>query len=257
MATEENQDVQPRAEGVAEPRVSRWPARFMAVFTLLVVAGIALGGWWLIENPKVAAADGGESRNLPPAIERDASQPSMPIKNAGAASPSGPSEPAGPPTVRDGADYYAHVKLIELRNPPPDADAWDTNGGAPDINYKLFWNDTLLFESSTRDDTLIAEWDLLRLDLRDALLSQQVEIATAMNAPLVNIKGGGVLTVEIWDDDDASPSDLAGRFDLPAELLHEGVNRFDFNAGNVARLEIDLVPARLTLPELIDRYSAR
>ena len=256
MATEENQDVQPRAEGVAEPRVSRWPARFMAVFTLLVVAGIALGGWWLIENPKVAAADGGESRNLPPAIERDASQPSMPIKNAGAASPSGPSEPAGPPTVRDGADYYAHVKLIELRNPPPDADAWDTNGGAPDINYKLFWNDTLLFESSTRDDTLIAEWDLLRLDLRDALLSQQVEIATAMNAPLVNIKGGGVLTVEIWDDDLMS-SDRAGRFDLPVATLLEGLNVLTFDDGGVVRLILDLVPRDTSLPDLLDRASRR
>ena len=249
--------MQPKAAGVAEPRVSRWPARFMATFTLLLVAGIAVGGWWLIENPQTASADDGVSSNMPPAIERDASQPSMPIKNPTASpTPAATPAPSGPPTVRDGAYYYAHVKLVEFRNPPPDDDAWDTNGGAPDINYKLFWNDTQLFASSTRDDTLIAEWDLLRLDLRDALLSQQVEIATAMNAPLVNIKKGGVLTVEVWDDDLMS-SDQAGRFDLPVATLLEGLNVLTFDEGGVVRLVLDLVPRDTSLPDLLDRASRR
>ncbi len=221
---------------------SRWPGWLMALLTFLLVVGVAAAGWWQLRGTSPFAS---ESDDVVPPTARSTAKRGT---------------PSGSPTrrtlVRSGADYYAHVKLVELASSPQDDDAWDTGGGAPDINYKLFWNGTLVFESAQRDDTLIAEWDLLRLDLKDAILRGEVEVAAAVNAPLVHAGDGGVLTIEVWDDDVMS-SDQAGRFDLPLATLEEDVNELTFDAGGVRRLVLDLVPRDMDLPDLLERASAR
>lgn len=229
---------------MSSARPNPWPARLMATLTLLLVVGVAGGGWWLLQQRvEVGTQRRSGSRSQPANPSRVGSEDGGLV---------------GPPLLQPDSDYYAHVKLIELRAAPPDDDdgAWDARGGTPDINFKLLWNGTLLHESPQRDDTLIAEWDLIRVDLLDAIQTRQIDVASAMNAPLINVTENGLLTIEVWDDD-VSFSDEAGRFDLPIATLTEGINQFNFEEGGVARLVLDMVPRDLPLPDLLERASNR
>ena len=224
--------------GMASEAHNRWPAAAMALLTLSVVAGIAAAGWWRLQPAAARTQNGAAEQSR--GGGRDNSRPST-----------------GPALVQSGGDYYVHVKLIELRPVDTEGGSWDVRSeGAPDIYYTLFWNKTKVFESAEREDRLIAEWDLLRLDLKDAILSGQVEVASAVNGPLVRVEAGGMLTVEVFDED-VSFDDEAGRFDLPLETLRVGLNTLTPEGGGVARLVIDLVPRDTPLPDLLDRASNR
>ena len=208
----------------------------MGGLTLLVVLGIAGGGWWLLEQRAPSATAG----PAPSGVDRDQTEEAV----------------AGSLPLKEGEDYYVHVRLVEVRD-TNGGSSWDAGGGAPDLYVRLTWNGTPVHDSAHRGDSLTAEWDLMRVNVKDAVLTNEIDVASAINAPIIQSGPGGLLGVEIWDDDDLSPRDAVGRFDLPVKLLQEGVQTFRFDGGNVARLEIDLIPASLTLPELIDRYSNR
>ena len=201
------------------------------MLTILVIGGATAAGWIYWQSPQIAG-----TRATP--------------------SPAAPAPGPATARVQVGEDYYAFVKLIELR-PDNDGSGWDVGGSnAPDIYYQTFWNDAMVFESAERDDRLIAEWDLLRLDLKDALLSGQVEVATAMNCPLVNIAEGGKLTINIYDDD-AMKDDKAGSLELTLTELQPGENVFEPGYGGVKRLILDMVPRSTPVPDLLQRASSR
>lgn len=202
----------------------------MGVLTLALVAGSAGAGWWLMPQPVR-----GPSARAEPAVERADAQPR---------------------TVGLEEDYYVHVKLIELNPQTPDGDSWDARGGAPDIRFALDFNGTRIFTSREADDRLIAEWDLLRLDVKDALLSGQVEVASAVNAPIVRIQPGGILTIHVWDED-VSFNDEAGKLDLPVEMLEQGINVLRPADTGIARIVLDMVRRDMPLPDLLERASNR
>lgn len=203
----------------------------MAILTLFVVAGIAAAGWWRIEQQ-----DQPRGRTPSGSATNTSTQPTL---------------------VQPDRDYYVHVKLIELSPTNPDGGSWELrSASAPDPFFKLFWNGTFIYESPARDDRLIAEWDLLRLDLKDAVLSGDVEVASAISAPLISVREGGILRLEIYDED-ATFDDEAGSFDLPIENLRVGVNTLTPDDGGIVRIEIDLVPRDMPLPDLLERASNR
>lgn len=204
-----------------------WQPGAMAFLTLIVVVACAAGGWVLFDRHFSAQA----SANVVASGE--------------------------PVAVELGGDYYVHVKLIELTPKRHGGGKWEPRGAsAPDVRFALYWNGTRIFTSVERPDRLIADWDLLRLDLKDALLSGQVEVASAINAPIVRAEAGGVLTIEIWDED-VSFDDEAAKFDLSVDLLREGLNTLTPGEGGVARVLLDMVPRDTPLPELLDRASNR
>jgi hypothetical protein len=199
----------------------------MAMLTLAVVVASAVAGWRFLPVPP---ASGAEAKVV---------------------------ETEEPSYLAMGRDYYVHVKLIELTPRRPGGGKWEPRGAsAPDICFNLYWNGTRVFEGSEREDRLIGEWDLLRLDLKDALLSGQVEVAAAVNAPIIHAEAGGVLTLEIWDED-VSFNDEAGRLELAVEELHPGLNTLTPEGSGVARVVIDMVPRDTPLPDLLERASNR
>lgn len=204
----------------------------MALLTFGIVVGVASAGWWFAgpQGPAAPEAEGDAG------AEADAEGPS-------------------PEMLVPERDYYAHVRLIELKPTPPDGGSWDRRGG-PDIAFRLYWNGTAIFTGARRPDRLIAEWDLLRLDLKDAILSGQVEVASAVNAPIVRVRPGGILTIEIWDEDVAF-DDEAGKLDLPVQSLRRGINTFRPTETGVARIVLDMVPHDTPLPDLLQRASDR
>lgn len=127
----------------------------------------------------------------------------------------------------------------------------------PDIAYRVLWNGTEIREAKAPGgDQLIAEWDLLSMNLIDAVRTRQVEVSTAINAPLVKYVPGGMLRIEVWDRD-VTYSDEAGTFDLTMDTLVEGLNVFEPSHGGVAKLVLDLVPRSLPIPDLLERASNR
>ncbi|MEL7238029.1 MAG: hypothetical protein AAGK78_04140 [Planctomycetota bacterium] len=170
--------------------------------------------------------------------------------------PSDTGESTATPTLAVGDDYYAFVKLIELK-PTKNGGRWDTaSDSAPDIFFELYWNDTKIYEAEERDDRLIAEWDLLKLDVTDALLSGEIELGKAVNPPLVNVTAQGTLSIIVYDDD-ATLNDEAGRLVLTLAELRPGINTLVPDEGDVSRVLLDMVPRDISVPELIQRASDR
>ena len=238
---------------MANDRPARWPGLLMALLTLGVVATVAGVGWRRLAAtapPPVRAS--GTAAPEPPAFAVTPPQRNEP-----------PTAAAGPPPLKPGRDYYVWVKLAEVRPTKADGGRWETRkDAAPDLFFKLYWNNTLVYTSPARDDRLIAEWDLLRLDLKDAILSGQVDIASAVNAPIVHLNedGGGKLRLEFFDEDTLTFNDEAGTLDLPVESLHEGAATFNPNPdakGGLARVVLDLVPRDTSLPDLLQIASNR
>ena len=233
----------------------------MGLLTLLVVAVIAGVGWHQLAatTPVATNAPGGGRREPLPPRRPPAESAAAPAADV----PPPPPPQTGPPPLRQGQDYYVWVKLIEVHPKNPAGGRWETRGSAaPDLFYDLYSNKTRVYTSPVRDDRLIAEWDLLRLDLKDALLSGQVDLASAVNAPIVHLadKGGGTLKLEVYDQDNFTFNDAAGTLDLPVESLHEGVNTLRPNPdakGGLARVVIDMVPRDTSLPDLLQIASDR
>lgn len=204
-----------------------WQPGAMAFLTLIVVVACAAGGWVLFDRHFSAQASASVVTSEQPVA------------------------------VEPGSDYYVHVKLIELTPRRPDGGKWEPRGAsAPDIRFALYWNGTRIFTGVERPNRLIAEWDLLRLDLKDALLSGQVEVASAVNAPIVRPEAGGVLSIEIWDED-VSFDDEAAKFELAVKELREGTNTLAPADSGVARVLLEMVRRDTPLPELLERASNR
>ena len=92
--------------------------------------------------------------------------------------------------------------------------------------------------------------------MRDALLRGDVEVASAISAPLIRVREGGILRLEVYDKD-ATFDDEAGTFDLPIENLREGINTLTPQGPGVERIVIDVIPRDMPLPDLLERASSR
>jgi hypothetical protein len=154
-------------------------------------------------------------------------------------------------------DYYLFVKLIELTPLRPDGKHWDTRAGdAPDVRFEIFWQGARVFEGTERDDTLIAHWDLFRVDLKDTIANGgKLDVAGSINAPIVRVGDGGTLEVAVWDDDPVG-SDLAGTIRLETDRLKPGENELGPVDG-VRRMIVMLIDRKTPLPELIEMQSKR
>lgn len=207
-------------------RVSRWYGRGLAVLIILVVVGIAAGGWWLQKSNNTTV--------------------------------SATTAPTRQPLSSD-QDYYFFVRLVEFNPTRPNGKPWDSvDGSAPDAKVIVYWNDNRIFNWALRSDQLINTWDLFRVDVKDLIASGgQIDLSSAINAPLIRLSTKDSLRLEVWDDDPAM-SDLALDWTIRPVDLHEGKNRLTPpTTSGVRRLEIDLIPRQTPLSRLIEQESQR
>jgi len=113
--------------------------------------------------------------------------------------------------------YYVFVSEIELYPTNLDGDTWDS-GDAPDIRYRLAWQDVTIHESEKKKDSLIGEWSGLREGVLDKLLCED-----KLNAGKLRTAKEGKLRIEV-EDVDLTRNDHAGTVELDIMSLHEGVN---------------------------------
>ncbi len=167
--------------------------------------------------------------------------------------------PTSKPASATASDYYFHVKLVEAKPRRANGSSWDNGGdSAPDLYVMLYYRDALVHTSSQRDNTLVAEWDLFSVDVRDVVLrGEKVEVASLINAPLVHAGDGATVRIEVWDDDPVGDDKVADvkvdlKPDMPAELVISGTEKDDF-----ARIVVQLVPRDTPIDGLVEIQRKR
>lgn len=202
----------------------RLPGLLSAAAIVIVVGGIVAVGWWLQSDSRAPT-------------ERVAT--------------------TSPATVLTDHDYYFFVRLVEFKPVNQKGKTWDSgDSSAPDAQIILHWRGNRTFSWSERNDQLINTWDLFRVDVKDLVLSGgKIDIASAINAPLLRVTKDESATIEVWDDDPAF-SDLALKMEIPLAQLREGRNAITPpESSGVARIEIDMLDRETPLARLIEIQS--
>lgn len=167
--------------------------------------------------------------------------------------------PASQPARATSGDYYFHVKLVEAKPRRANNSRWESGSDStPDLFVQLYYHDKLVHTSAQRNDTLVAEWDLFSVDVRDIVLrGEKVDVATLINAPLVHAGNGASVRIEVWDDDPMGDDKVANTAvaltsGMPEELLIAGKEQDDF-----ARIVVQLVPRDTPVDGLVEIQRKR
>jgi hypothetical protein len=163
-----------------------------------------------------------------------------------------------PTTLLAGRDYYVFVRLVEFNPKNPQGKNWDTgSGSAPDAKVLIFWRGQRVFELPERTDSLIATWDLYRVDVKQLLTNGgKIDVASAVNAPIVRVAPGEAIRIEVYDADTLSPDDQALKIDLPLADLREGQNHITPPIGSgLSRLTVEMIDRETPLSKLIEMAS--
>ena len=194
---------------------------FWAILTVGVVAGVVWFGMQQLGPPTVAA-------------------------NAGHPAPS-----TLPAFLRAGHDYYVLVKLVEFNPKKPNGSAWDMES-APDAKVLISWHGQQIFALPQREDQLISTWDLFRVNVMDIIRSGgSVDVASAINAPLVRVEPEEKITIEVRDAD-LIRDDLAMKIDLQLDEMREGENDIPPPRGcGLRRFIVQVIDRETSLSDLV------
>ena len=183
--------------------------------------------------------------------------------SAGSTAPEPAAEPAGPPPLTPGHDYYVHLKLVEFRPRAPGDEAWDWGDGGPDPVYRIAWQGNRVHASSVRGDTLIGSWDLLAADVKEVMIDQagRVDVETLIDAPLIQYRPGARFTLTVADDEPLGMGEtVAYEEELAMDGFHTGDNALFFSEEQqpgVARLVLTFTDRAAPLPDLLQLLSNR
>ena len=172
-----------------------------------------------------------------------------------------PTEPTTPEpeTLVVGKDYYLMVRTIELYPERPGGEiAWDRIGDSgPDIQFRLIWQDNVVFESQKKSDTLIGAWDMLSVDVKSAVLSGKVDLAGSIDAAIIRVEEDTEVTIEVWDQD-LPGSDAAGSAIMKLDRFKPGDNTFTFDPTDenaIKRIVIRVIDKSLPVTELVEEAT--
>jgi hypothetical protein len=115
--------------------------------------------------------------------------------------------------------YLVLLSQIEVENLTPRGHRWDLTDGGPDIRYDVYWRGDRIFQSSTREDTLLARWDPSEVGIGD--LIHGVSAESALKAARITVQRGEKLEFRVVDTDVVA-NDEIGRWEVPVESLQTG-----------------------------------
>lgn len=147
----------------------------------------------------------------------------------------GRSAPEAPPVplVLEEAHYYVLLDLVEVE--PHD---WD-NGSPPDLFYRIRWKGQEVFESATKDDTLVAKWSNAALRIDDVVTS--VSIDDSIKAARITARKGDALEFLVYDAD-VGKDDLVGSWTVPVGDLRIGDQAWSRPGGRVVSARCRVLP---------------
>jgi hypothetical protein len=129
-------------------------------------------------------------------------------------------------------DYYIFLTLIELA-PKRDGKSWDLDRSAPDISYEIWWQDNRIFSSTTKRNTLIADWADDEFDIVGHFLGKGQQAR-------IKYRPGEEIQVVVFDNDIPPKKDEAERRRIPFDSLREGENLL-LGEGNLKRMVINVM----------------
>ena len=104
--------------------------------------------------------------------------------------------------LTSGKNYYLYLSEIELFPTNEDSKNWDSGDGGPDISYSIKWQGNEVFESTTKDDTLLANWSGLQIDLKwSDLLGKTISPNEAIQAARVRYQKNESVSAIVVDKD--------------------------------------------------------
>ncbi|MBT3667419.1 MAG: hypothetical protein HN548_08055 [Opitutae bacterium] len=200
------------------------PAWFGAAIPLLIVL-LAAGFYWFITTDK---NDSGNEDTL-----------NKEIRLSGKLSP--------------GQTYYIFASEIEVYPTNLENEAWDQGKKGPDIRYSILWNGNAVFESITKDDSLIADWSGLSIELNwKDLLGKSVSSDDAIKAGRIRFEEGEKIEIAVEDVDVAADDDV-GRYEIEMEKLSIGKNEFKLKktaANAIRKITLRVLPVGSNIEDL-------
>jgi hypothetical protein len=149
--------------------------------------------------------------------------------------PAAPAD-AGPPRLREGEHYYVLLSVIEVAARDADGDAWDSVGEeAPDLFYEIRWQDQKVFEAGVKDNTLVAKWSNVSVDLGD------VVDAVSLDDSIKAARAGETLVFAVYDHD-VTKNDLVGQWSVPVVDLRVGDQKWAAPAGQLVSVTCRVLP---------------
>lgn len=127
-------------------------------------------------------------------------------------------------SLQQGNRYRIFIKSLIV--PPVDTEGkkWDGNGkgSAPDVFFRIFYKDHMIYESSTMNDVLVAEYAAIKGGVTDAIFSKNAsDYLEAANVAFQ--EKGAHFKIEVIDSD-TFDNDLIGKTTVELKDLQLGSN---------------------------------
>lgn len=155
-------------------------------------------------------------------------------------------------TIEENKDFYVGIQLIEVTPKKADGSVWDRiNDSGPDLYVQFNWQGQRIFQSSVKEDSLIAHWSEAEFDLRDyALKGAPTSIDDVIAGARIQVRKDAPLTITIFEDD-LMFDDKVASFEVDLTSLTEGTHVIENPAPQVRRVELRVLPFS-ALPSLFN-----
>lgn len=146
-------------------------------------------------------------------------------------------------TVPENSDFYVGIQLIEVNPTQEDGSVWDgINDSGPDLYVQFHWQGQRIFQSSVKEDSLIAHWSEAEFDLRDyALKGKPTSIDDVISGARIQVRKDAPLRVVVYEDD-LLRDDFVGEFTVDLTTLTEGTHVIQNPTPQIKRVELRVLP---------------
>ena len=155
----------------------------------------------------------------------------------------------------NGKTYYLFASLIELYPKNLEGENWDLGDGGPDIRYRVLWQGNEVFKSKVKDDSLIADWSGLGVELEwSDLLGKKFSPDEIIKGARVRSTGDQYVAIEVVDSDVAD-NDEAGSVEVLFKDLRLGTNEFKYEKTSesaIRRVVLKALPVDSSLQDLVN-----
>ena len=152
-----------------------------------------------------------------------------------------------------GQTYYIFASEVEVYPTNSENEPWDRGEKGPDIRYRILWKGNEVFESETKDDSLIADWSglSLQLDWRD-ITGKSISPDEAIKAARVRFEENEKIEF-VTEDVDVAADDSVGRHEIKLDELSIGKNQIKLNKSTdnaVRRITLRVLPVGSSIRDL-------
>lgn len=204
------------------PKLPAWLGALIPLLIILLVAGLF---WYLIDKPDDS-------------IDPD-TNPGISISGK----------------LKPGQTYYVFASEIEVFPSNLKNESWDRGKNAPDIRYQLLWKGNSIFESITKDDSLIADWSGLSVELNwKDILGKSVSPDDAIKAARIRYEKNERVEIVVEDVDISSDDDI-GRYEIEMDSLSVGKNEIKLTKSStnaIRKITLRLLPMGSNLKDLVN-----